>query len=151
MTEALCGLFMSQDFPILGLTRRSYAKSFRSIPFFSNLLLLFFGVPMDDALRHKLLRILEENPEVNQREISEILGISLGKVNYCLKALMDKGWIKAKNFKNSKNKLAYAYFLTPMGIEEKAIITVRYLKVKMQEYEQIRKEIEELKKEVGEE
>ncbi|EQA52797.1 EPS-associated transcriptional regulator, MarR family [Leptospira kmetyi serovar Malaysia str. Bejo-Iso9] len=111
----------------------------------------FFGVPMDDALRHKLLRILEENPEVNQREISEILGISLGKVNYCLKALMDKGWIKAKNFKNSKNKLAYAYFLTPMGIEEKARITVRYLKVKMQEYEQIRKEIEELKKEVGEE
>ncbi|RHX91295.1 MarR family EPS-associated transcriptional regulator [Leptospira yasudae] len=106
---------------------------------------------MDDALRHKLLRILEENPEVNQREISEILGISLGKVNYCLKALMDKGWIKAKNFKNSKNKLAYAYFLTPMGIEEKARITVRYLKVKMQEYEHIRKEIEELKKEVGEE
>ncbi|EMM85147.1 EPS-associated transcriptional regulator, MarR family [Leptospira santarosai str. 2000027870] len=106
---------------------------------------------MDDALRHKLLRILEENPEVNQREISEILGISLGKVNYCLKALMDKGWIKAKNFKNSKNKLAYAYFLTPMGIEEKARITVRYLKVKMQEYEEIRKEIEELKKEVGEE
>ncbi|AYV57205.1 MarR family EPS-associated transcriptional regulator [Leptospira kmetyi] len=106
---------------------------------------------MDDALRHKLLRILEENPEVNQREISEILGISLGKVNYCLKALMDKGWIKAKNFKNSKNKLAYAYFLTPMGIEEKARITVRYLKVKMQEYEQIKKEIEELKKEVGEE
>ncbi|EMY76236.1 EPS-associated transcriptional regulator, MarR family [Leptospira weilii serovar Ranarum str. ICFT] len=106
---------------------------------------------MDDALRHKLLRILEENPEVNQRELSEILGISLGKVNYCLKALMDKGWIKAKNFKNSKNKLAYAYFLTPMGIEEKALITVRYLKIKMQEYEQIRKEIEELKKEVGEE
>ncbi|PJZ53402.1 MULTISPECIES: MarR family EPS-associated transcriptional regulator [Leptospira] len=105
---------------------------------------------MDDALRHKLLRILEENPEVNQREISEILGISLGKVNYCLKALMDKGWVKARNFKNSKNKLAYAYFLTPMGLEEKARITVRYLKVKMQEYEQIQKEIEELKKEVEE-
>ncbi|ABJ75723.1 MULTISPECIES: MarR family EPS-associated transcriptional regulator [Leptospira] len=105
---------------------------------------------MDDALRHKLLRILEENPEVNQREISEILGISLGKVNYCLKALMDKGWIKAKNFKNSNNKFAYAYFLTPMGIEEKARITVRYLKMKIQEYEQIQKEIEELKKEVGE-
>ncbi|MBM9577348.1 MarR family EPS-associated transcriptional regulator [Leptospira sp. 201903070] len=105
---------------------------------------------MDDALRHKLLRILEENPEVNQREISEILGISLGKVNYCLKALMDKGWVKARNFKNSKNKLAYAYFLTPMGLEEKARVTVRYLKVKMQEYEQIQKEIEELKKEVEE-
>ncbi|EMN58539.1 MarR family EPS-associated transcriptional regulator [Leptospira borgpetersenii] len=105
---------------------------------------------MDDALRHKLLRILEENPEVNQREISEILGISLGKVNYCLKALMDKGWIKAKNFKNSNNKFAYAYFLTPMGIEEKARITIRYLKMKIQEYEQIQKEIEELKKEVGE-
>ncbi|ALO27136.1 EPS-associated transcriptional regulator, MarR family [Leptospira borgpetersenii str. Noumea 25] len=108
------------------------------------------GFLMDDALRHKLLRILEENPEVNQREISEILGISLGKVNYCLKALMDKGWIKAKNFKNSNNKFAYAYFLTPMGIEEKARITVRYLKMKIQEYEQIQKEIEELKKEVGE-
>ncbi|WP_061222796.1 MarR family EPS-associated transcriptional regulator [Leptospira weilii] len=106
---------------------------------------------MDDALRHKLLRILEENPEVNQREISEILGISLGKVNYCLKALMDKGWIKAKNFKNSNNKFAYTYFLTPMGIEEKARVTVRYLKMKIQEYEQIQKEIEELKKEVGEE
>ncbi|MDV6236864.1 MarR family EPS-associated transcriptional regulator [Leptospira ellisii] len=105
---------------------------------------------MDDALRHKLLKILEENPEVNQREISEILGISLGKVNYCLKALMDKGWIKARNFKNSKNKLAYAYFLTPMGIEEKAVLTVRYLKIKLQEYEQIQKEIEELKKEIGE-
>ncbi|EPG56391.1 EPS-associated transcriptional regulator, MarR family [Leptospira borgpetersenii serovar Javanica str. UI 09931] len=108
------------------------------------------GFLMDDALRHKLLRILEENPEVNQREISEILGISLGKVNYCLKALMDKGWIKAKNFKNSNNKFAYAYFLTPMGIEEKARITIRYLKMKIQEYEQIQKEIEELKKEVGE-
>lgn len=120
-------------------------------PLFSPYFPTFEYFIMDDALRHKLLRILEENPEVNQREISEILGISLGKVNYCLKALMDKGWIKAKNFKNSKNKLAYAYFLTPMGIEEKARITVRYLKVKMQEYEQIRKEIEELKKEVGEE
>ncbi|TGK30945.1 MarR family EPS-associated transcriptional regulator [Leptospira gomenensis] len=105
---------------------------------------------MDDALRHKLLKILEENPEVNQREISEILGISLGKVNYCIKALMDKGWVKARNFKNSKNKLAYAYFLTPMGLEEKAVLTVRYLKVKLQEYEQIQKEIEELKKEIGE-
>lgn len=142
---------MNQDFPILGLTRRSYAWEHRSAPIFPVFFHLFECFIMDDALRHKLLRILEENPEVNQREISEILGISLGKVNYCLKALMDKGWIKAKNFKNSKNKLAYAYFLTPMGIEEKARITVRYLKVKMQEYEQIRKEIEELKKEVGEE
>lgn len=123
----------------------------RSQPHFPRIFPTFECFVMDDALRHKLLRILEENPEVNQREISEILGISLGKVNYCLKALMDKGWVKAKNFKNSKNKLAYAYFLTPMGIEEKARITVRYLKVKMQEYEQIRKEIEELKKEVGEE
>lgn len=141
---------MNPDFPILGLTRRSYVRSLLWLePSFRTPFFLVFS--MDDALRHKLLRILEENPEVNQREISEILGISLGKVNYCLKALMDKGWIKAKNFKNSKNKLAYAYFLTPMGIEEKARITVRYLKVKMQEYEEIRKEIEELKKEVGEE
>ncbi|XDD51516.1 MarR family EPS-associated transcriptional regulator [Leptospira sp. WS92.C1] len=106
---------------------------------------------MDDALRHKIMKILQENPEINQRELSDILEVSLGKVNYCLKALIEKGWIKARNFKNSKSKLAYAYFLTPTGIEEKAKLTVRYLKIKLKEYEEMEKEIEDLKKEIGEE
>jgi len=97
----------------------------------------------------KVLRCLEENPEITQRELAQELGVSLGKVNYCLKALIQKGWIKANNFKNSKNKSAYAYLLTPKGIERKAQITVRYLRWKLQEYEMLKKEIDQLKTEVG--
>jgi EPS-associated MarR family transcriptional regulator len=74
--------------------------------------------------------------------------VSLGKVNYCLKALIDRGWVKANNFKNSNNKAAYAYLLTARGIEEKAQITVRFLKHKMDEYEQLKQEIAELELEV---
>ena len=97
----------------------------------------------------KVLRCLEENPEITQRELAQELGVSLGKVNYCLKALIQKGWVKANNFKNSKNKSAYAYLLTPKGIERKAQITVRYLRWKLQEYEMLKKEIDQLKTEVG--
>ena len=75
--------------------------------------------------------------------------MSLGKVNYCMKALIDRGWVKASNFKNSNRKTAYAYLLTPKGIDEKARITVRFLKQRMRDYEQIKKEIEELEREVG--
>jgi EPS-associated MarR family transcriptional regulator len=74
--------------------------------------------------------------------------VSLGKTNFCLQALMEKGWIKVQNFKNNKNKLAYTYLLTPSGIEEKAKLTVQYLRIKMQEYELLRREIHELSKEV---
>ena len=97
----------------------------------------------------KVLRFLEENPEITQRELAQELGVSLGKVNYCLKALIQKGWVKANNFKNSKNKSAYAYLLTPKGIERKAQITVRYLRWKLQEYEMLKQEIDQLKTEVG--
>jgi EPS-associated MarR family transcriptional regulator len=92
----------------------------------------------------KVLRLLELNPHINQRDLSKILGISLGKTNYCIKALLDKGLIKMQNFRNNQNKLAYIYFLTPAGVEEKARITVYFLKSKVQEFERLRVEIDEL-------
>jgi len=85
---------------------------------------------------------------VTQRELARHLGVSLGKVNYCLKALIDRGWVKANNFKNSNNKAAYAYLLTPRGIEQKAQITLRFFKQKMLEYEMLKRELEELEQEV---
>lgn len=98
----------------------------------------------------KVLRHIEANPEITQRELAQELGVSLGKVNYCLKALIDKGWVKVNNFRNSGNKSAYAYLLTPSGIEEKARITVRFLKQRILDYEQIRREIAELEAEISE-
>jgi EPS-associated MarR family transcriptional regulator len=96
----------------------------------------------------KVLRQIEANPSITQRELAQQLGVSLGKVNYCLKALIDRGWVKANNFKNSNNKAAYAYLLTPSGLEEKARITVRFLKQRIHDYEQIKQEIAELQAEV---
>ncbi len=96
----------------------------------------------------KLLRHLEENPDVTQRELAKELGISLGKANYCLKALINKGFIKAKNFRNSNNKRAYLYKLTPSGIEAKTRISVAFLRRKILEYEQLKKEIDQLQNEV---
>jgi len=103
---------------------------------------------MTDELQHKLFKIITQHPHTNQRELSQHLGISLGKANYCVKALIAKGWVKAQNFKNNKNKLSYAYLLTPSGIEQKASVTVSYLKRKMQEYDELKAAVEELKKEV---
>ena len=97
----------------------------------------------------KVLRYLEDNPEVTQRELAVALGISLGKTNYCLRALINKGMVKAKNFKNSANKRAYLYILTPKGIETKARISVRFLQRKVEEYEALRIEIEQLKTELN--
>ncbi len=103
---------------------------------------------LSDDIRHKIFKAIEENPEISQRDLAVLLGVSLGKTNFCLQALMEKGWIKVQNFKNNKNKLAYTYLLTPAGIEEKAKLTVQYLRIKMQEYELLRREIHELSKEV---
>jgi len=103
---------------------------------------------MTDELQHKIFKTIAAHPQINQRELSEHLGISLGKANYCLKGLIEKGWVKAQNFKNNKNKLSYAYLLTPSGIEQKASVTIRYLKRKMEEYDQLKSAVEELKKEV---
>lgn len=99
--------------------------------------------------KFRVLRLLEENPELTQREIADQLGVSLGGVNYCLKALIDKGLVKIQNFKGSDNKLGYAYFLTPQGIYEKSKLTAGFLKRKMAEYEALKSEIEALEKEVA--
>jgi EPS-associated MarR family transcriptional regulator len=95
----------------------------------------------------RVLRILQENPDLTQRELAERLGISVGGLNYCLKAMMERGLVKMKNFAHSKNKFGYMYVLTPIGIAEKAAITHRFLQRKMQEYEALRAEIKALKTE----
>lgn len=100
---------------------------------------------LTDEYRYKILKLVARNPEISQRELAQQLGISLGKANYCLKALVQRGVLKATNFRNSKNKLAYMYLLTPQGIEEKAAITLRFLQVKMREYENLQVEIEKLR------
>ena len=104
---------------------------------------------MNEEITHKLFTLLEHDPNLSQRELAREIGISLGKTNYCLKGLMERGWLKAHNFKNSNNKIAYAYILTPTGISEKAKITARYLKHKIQEYKALKSEIEKLRQEVS--
>lgn len=104
---------------------------------------------MEDEITYRILKSIEENPSQSQRELSQSLGVSLGKMNYCLKALMDKGWVKARNFRESPNKSGYLYLLTPSGVEEKTKVTVRFLKRKMDEYERIKKEIARLQAETG--
>jgi EPS-associated MarR family transcriptional regulator len=98
----------------------------------------------------RVMRILQENPDLTQRELAEKLGVSVGGLNYCLNALMDKGWVKMQNFQNSKNKFKYVYLLTPQGIAEKVALTSRFLERKMREYDALTVEIEALKSEVGE-
>ena len=98
-------------------------------------------------VHYKLMRVLEAHPEMSQRDIARELGMSLGKVNYCLQALMRKGWIKAVNFKNSHNKAAYLYLLTPRGLEQKANLTMHFLQLKLREYEALRLEIEQMQRE----
>ena len=98
----------------------------------------------DDELN--LLRILDKHPEQSQRKIAEELGLSLGKLNYCIKALKNKGLIKIKNFKKNNNKLHYLYLLTPKGIKTKAKMTLNYLIKKSKEYEELKKELGEINK-----
>jgi len=104
---------------------------------------------ISDELKYHLLKLLEKDPNLSQRAISREMNISLGKANYCLHALIDKGMIKAKNFYKSKNKTPYTYYLTPKGIEEKAKITYRFLQSKLTEYENLKFEIEEIRKEAA--
>ncbi len=98
----------------------------------------------------RVLRMLQDNPDMTQREIAEKLGISTSGLNYCLKALIDKGWVKVQNFSQSKNKFGYIYVLTPLGLTEKMALTSRFLKRKMEEYKALKVEIEALKVDVGE-
>jgi EPS-associated MarR family transcriptional regulator len=103
---------------------------------------------MTDEIRYRLLRCLEETPHASQRELARRLGISVGKVNYCLHALIEKGSVKIKNFRKAKRKIAYAYVLTPKGIEENLDLTIRFLNRKIEEYNALFAEIEEIKREV---
>ncbi len=104
---------------------------------------------LQDEIAYKLLKLIEAEPHLSQRDIAQKMGVSLGKTNYCLKALVDKGFIKLQNFYNNKKKSAYIYFLTPQGIEEKAAVTYRFLQRKIKEYEDIKIEIESLKTEAA--
>jgi EPS-associated MarR family transcriptional regulator len=104
---------------------------------------------LPEELRYRLLNVLGPNPKMSQRELARQLGMSLGKVNYCLRALTDKGWVKAANFKNSRNKVAYMYLLTPRGLEEKAQLTSRFLQIKIREYEALKAEIEQIRTEAA--
>jgi EPS-associated MarR family transcriptional regulator len=104
---------------------------------------------LSDEVRYKLLKLLDANPHLSQRDVARELGISLGKVNYCLRALVRKGWVKASRFTNSRNKAAYMYLLTPRGIEEKVRVTFLFLRIRMREYEMLRDEIEQIRREAG--
>ena len=103
---------------------------------------------LSEDLRYKLLKLLSEEPQISQRDLAGRLGISVGKANYCLSALVDKGLVKINNFRKANKKLAYAYLLTPRGIEEKAQITVSFLQRKIREYGELQEEIEVLRQEV---
>ena len=105
---------------------------------------------MNEELRLRLLRQLTESPDLSQRELAQRLGLSLGKTNYCLRALIDKGWVKVNNFRNSQNKLAYAYVLTPSGFRAKGNATTEFLRRKQQEFVQLEHEIAQLRREVSE-
>jgi EPS-associated MarR family transcriptional regulator len=100
-----------------------------------------------DRSHLELMRLLERERKLSQRQVATSLGMSLGKVNYCLKALIQKGFVKAENYRNSENKLAYFYLLTPSGIAAKAELTRRFLSRKMKEYDELKLEIERLQHE----
>jgi EPS-associated MarR family transcriptional regulator len=104
---------------------------------------------LSDEYRYKILKRLEADPDISQRKLAGELGISLGRANYCLQALVEKGLVKARNFRNNKNKKGYIYLLTPAGLEEKARMTVAFLKYKTLEYERLSKEIEDLRQEAN--
>ncbi len=99
---------------------------------------------LQEDTNFRVLHMLQDNPDMTQREIAEKLGVSTGGLNYCLNALIDKGYLKVHNFSQSKNKFGYIYVLTPQGIAEKALLTSRFLRRKMAEYEALRAEIESL-------
>ena len=102
----------------------------------------------NQELEYRALKILEQQPDLTQRQLAEELGVSLGKTHYLVKSLIDVGWVKLANFQRSDNKWGYAYLLTPMGIVEKAAITARFLVRKQREHTQLQQEIAELQEEV---
>ena len=107
--------------------------------------------PLQEDTRFRVLRALQDNPRLTQRELSERLGVSLGATNFVLRALMEKGAIKIRNFRGNTRKLSYAYILTPHGLAEKASLTARFLARKQKEYESLKAEIEAVSKELEQE
>ena len=103
---------------------------------------------MNDSTRYHILRLLERNPQISQRQLANELGMSLGKTNYCVRAVVEKGWVKVRNFRKSNRKVAYLYQLTPRGITAKSRITRRFLDRKVEEFERLQKEIQQLRAEV---
>ena len=103
---------------------------------------------MSEERQLNVMRLLENNPEMTQRQLASTLGISLGAVNFCLKALVDKGWVKIDNFKKNPSKLGYLYLVTPKGIAAKTKLTMQFLKRKLIEYDELKAEIESLEKEL---
>jgi len=101
-----------------------------------------------DDLDLELLRQLETQPAASQRHLARRLGVSVGKINYCLRALVDRGWVKANNFRRSDNKLAYAYLLTPKGMAGKLRLTASFLRRKEQEFERLQRQIAVLRVEL---
>jgi EPS-associated MarR family transcriptional regulator len=104
---------------------------------------------LNDETHYKLLSLLQENPDISQRQLAEEMGVSVGKINYCIKALLKVGHVKLNNFARSKNKLGYVYVLTPKGVKEKAQVTLRFLELKQVQYDQIQKEIVDLQREIS--
>lgn len=104
---------------------------------------------LDDSTRYRLLKLLQAKPEMSQRQLAAELQVSVGKVNFCLRALLDRGLLKVRNFRDSQNKLAYAYYLTPKGAKAKVRATSGFLRRKLAEYAELQREIEELRREVG--
>ena len=102
----------------------------------------------EQEIRYHLLKILAREPKLGQREMAKRMGISLGKVNFCVSELSAKGWIKITRLKNARKKIPYIYMLTPKGLEEKGKLTVRFLKRKVSEYEKIKMQINEIYHEV---
>jgi len=104
---------------------------------------------LQDEMTYKLLKLIEDKPQLSQRKIAKHMGVSLGKVNYCIKALVDRGLLKGRDFYKHKSKKEYFYLLTPKGVEEKTLVTYRFLKRKLAEYERIKVEIKRLKGEAA--
>ena len=103
---------------------------------------------LTDLQRLELLKLLQDQPQMSQRDLAQAMGVSLGKANYCLNALMEKGLVKLERFRANPDKRQYAYLLTPEGLKEKTRITLEFLKYKLTEYEALEKEIQQLRGEL---
>ena len=125
---------------------KAYSPKIASIPYMTSR-----RSKLQEDTYFRVLRILQEMPDVTQREIAHLLGVSTSGMNYSLNALIDKGWVKVHNFSESKNKFGYVYLLTPSGFAAKAALTGRFLQRKLEEYEEMRAEIDSLRSEVSEE